>query len=280
MGLQAVILAGARSGPNPLLSGTPYANKALLPIGGKPMVLRVFETVYPSGTKPEMVISTNDPEVLAVDYPLPYTVLPSEDSAVESILHSLERLPGAEQVLFVSADHPLLTKEMIDYFLNAVEEQQLGFAKAIVSRETVLTKYPDAKRTFFPGKGGAYSGGNLIFIDKRYFNPNSEFLKEVESNRKQLWRSVRWLGVGNTLKFLCGQLDIASGNKALSRLLGCNSGFVEVPFAECCMDVDKPSDYHLAQAILKTREQLTIHSADIEGSTTSFQPVESVANVS
>lgn len=256
MGLQAVILAGSRSGPNPLLRGTPYQNKALLPVCGKAMVLRVFEAIYPCKHRPEMVISTNDPEVLALDYPMPFTVLPSEFSASESILHSLSRLPDAEQVLFVSADHPLLTPTMVEYFLAQVTSRNLGFAMAVVSKQTVLAKYPNAQRTFFPTKGGAYSGGNLIFIDKTQFKPNPEFLNDIETNRKNLWRTLRWLGLGNVLRYVTGQLDLAGGEPPLSQVMGCPFGFVQIPFAECCMDVDKPSDHGLAERILKQREAL------------------------
>ena len=43
-----------------------------------------------------------------------------------------------------------------------------------------------------------------------------------------------------------------------SALLGCTTDVVVMPFAECCMDVDKPSDQVLAEQILLKRAMLPV----------------------
>ena len=41
----AIILAGSRPGSDPLLAGTGLASKALLPVGGQPMLAHVLEAL-------------------------------------------------------------------------------------------------------------------------------------------------------------------------------------------------------------------------------------------
>lgn len=255
MKLQAVILTGTRDVHNPLIAGTGLHSKVLLPVGGKPMVLSVMEAIAGSRYQPEIYVSSSDPDVLRLKTDLPFKTLPSEAKAVSSILKSLERLPREEWVLFVSGDHPLLTAEMIDHFIEEALARQLTFAAAVVERSLVERDYPESKRTYFKAKAGAYSGGNLFLIDKSRFRGSAAFMETIDRNRKKPWKNVLMLNPFTMMRILLRQMDIHEIARVASGLFRCEAGMVVMPFAECCMDVDKPSDQVIAETILRGRRE-------------------------
>lgn len=255
MTLHAVILTGSRDSHNPLLAGTGLHSKALLPIVEKPMLAYVLRAIAGSRFQPEINVSTSDPAVAGLKMGIPFKTWPSEDQAVSSLLKSLERLPNAEWVLFVSGDHPLLTSEMIDYFVAEVMRRDLTFGVAAVSRSEVNRYYPQSRRTYFEAKGDAYSGGNLFLVNRRKFHGSVAFMEMIDRNRKKPWKNLLRLNPITALRILLRLADIHEVAKAASGVFGCKTGIVEMPFAECCMDVDKPSDRDIAETILRRRQE-------------------------
>lgn len=261
---QAVILTGSRNRHNPLIEGTGLESKVLLPVFGKPMVLSVIETVAQSKYAPKMFVSTNDPEIQALSSTVPFDSLPSEETAVTSLLKSVDRTPGDGWLLLVSGDHPLLTPEMVDYFIDEVVERDLTMGVAVVSKSAVKAAYPQSKRTYFPAKGDAYSGGNMYLINKARFKGNIESFETVDQNRKQPWKSaLKLLDPWSLFLAAFRQLSIYEVTERVSGRMGCHTGVVVMPYAECCMDVDKESDRVIAEKILAARQsKATVNNAD------------------
>lgn len=257
MNIQAVLLAGARTGSSPLVRGTPYSNKVLLPVAGKPMLQWVLEAVSASRHRLEVFISAQSPDEIQLEPELPYSWIPAGHSPVDSFLGALDALAGADRVLVVSGDHPLLTCQMVDYFVEEALRHPAALTAAVVDKDCVRAHYPHSRRTFFSVKGGAFSGGNLFLVDLKAFDANRTALEHVDRNRKRPWmnlgQNLGQLGVKTVLDVILRRIDIHELVGRLSDLIGCEAGVVEMPFAECCMDVDKPSDLVIAEAILKQR---------------------------
>lgn len=251
--LQAVVLTGKRDSHNPLIAGLGLQSKAMLPLLGKPMVLYVLEALAAMEHQPAIYVSAGDPDVLSLNTSIPFQIVPTEERAVLSMLKSMERLPEPEWVLFVSGDHPLLTAEMVNYFVNETIRRDLTFGVAAVRRSQVNRLYPYSRRTYFPVKHDAYSGGNLFLINSRQFQGSAAFMETIDRNRKKPWKNLFMLDPITMLRIFLRQLDIHEVSRYGSRLFGCNAGIIDMPFAECCMDVDKPSDHEIAEMILQRR---------------------------
>ena len=82
---------------------------------------------------------------------------------------------------------------------------------------------------------------------------DSKVLEMIDSNRKKPWKSMMILDPWTILKFLFRQLTMHDVADLASKVIGCKTGVVEMPFAEACMDVDKQSDLEMAETILKAR---------------------------
>lgn len=271
--LKAVVLTGTRNNQNPLLAGTSLQNKVLLPVGGKPMVQSVLETIAATKYRPESYVSTSDPDVEALREKIPFKAIPSEAKAVQSLLRSLDRLPqDAEWVLFVSGDHPLLTPEMVEHFVEESIRRDLVLAVAVVNGKLVSERYPESRRTYFFAKDGPYSGGNMYLIHKPRFMGNAATLETIDANRKKPWKSIFLLDIPTVLQLLFRRLDMHEVAERASRVIGSKTGIVSMPYAECCMDVDKPSDKEIAERILAAR------TARHEGGSAIPDPSAPIAN--
>ena len=63
--------------------------------------------------------------------------------------------------LVTTADHALLTPEMLHFVANASDASDADLLVAFVSRSVVRRDYPDSPRTFFRLRGEAWTGANL-----------------------------------------------------------------------------------------------------------------------
>lgn len=259
--LTAVILTGSRDSHGPLTQGMGIQSKAMLPVFGKPMVSYVLDALAATKYSPNIYVSTADPDVVSLNGPVPFTCLPSEDQAVRSLLGAMNRLPDAEWVLFVSGDHPLLTAEMIEHFVDETLARDLTFSVAAVRRSVVNESYPQSRRTYFPVKGDAYSGGNLFLVNRQKFHGQATFMETIDRNRKKPWKNLAMLNPFVALWILLRQMDIHGVARYASKVFGCETGVVDMPFAECCMDVDKPSDKEIAEMILRRRQERPVTEA-------------------
>ena len=119
-----------------------------------------------------------------------------------------------------------------------------------VAARVVHARYPDSGRTWIRLRDGAYKGGNLFAL----FSPRAalatEFLRRIERFRKRPWRLVAALGPLTLTRFALGRLDLADALAAVSRVVGVRVDSVDMPFAECALDVDRPEDLALATRIL------------------------------
>ncbi len=255
--VSAVILTGGRDLHNPLLVGTGLHSKVLLPVSGKPMLLRLYETLLQSKFSPDIYLSTRDPDIETLPLPGPRRIIPNEEKAVGSFLRAIQEAETDEWVFLVSGDHVLLTPEMVDYFIQNAMNQEFALAAAVVARATVQQAYPESKRTYFYAKNDGYSGGNMYLVNKRWFMGNPKVLETIDNNRKKPWKSVFMLDPITMLKILFRQLTMPEIATVASGLIGCRSGVVEMPFAECCMDVDKPSDFEIAELVLARRASMS-----------------------
>ncbi len=220
------------------------------------MLVSVLKAVADSGFAARIWVSTQDPQVRALSAKYAFEVIPNASGAVRSLLKALQALPAeAEWVLFVSGDHPLLTPEMLNYFVRDGLRKDLDLIVAVVERSVVQAAYPESQRTYFHARDGAFSGGNLFLINRARFQANVAVMETIDANRKKPWKNAFMLNPLSLFKILCRQLTMSQVAQEASRLLGCRADVVVMPFAECCMDVDKPSDKALAETILQRRRQ-------------------------
>jgi CTP:molybdopterin cytidylyltransferase MocA len=253
-GWTAIILAGQRPGVDPLADAFGETLKALVPIGGRPMVAHVVETVMSVSSVRNVVILCQQPEVIKAVLPVDprLTYIESQSGISQSIL-AVAGSEAAPWPLFVTtADHPLLTHDMIAHFLEASGDAEV--AVGMVERATILGAYPDNKRTWIKLSGGAWSGANLFALSGDAARTALTLWVSAEKDRKQLFKLFWHFGPLIALRAITRTISLHGGIAALGRRLGLTARAVALPFAEAAIDVDKLSDHRQVEEILALRK--------------------------
>ncbi|WP_136163835.1 molybdenum cofactor guanylyltransferase [Sphingomonas flavalba] len=251
-GWTAIILAGQRPGADRLAEAFGETYKALIPVGGVPMVARVAETLLAVPAIGRIILLSQEPAVLRPALPDDPRI--GYATAGAGIATSIEALTGGEApwpVFVTTADHPLLSVEMVTAFLDGAGDGDV--AVAAVERRTMLARYPETKRTWLRFRDGAWSGANLFALRTPAAAKALALWAEAERDRKTPWKLFRHFGPVLALRAISRTIGFAAAIRAAGRRSGFAATLVPLDDAEAAIDVDKVSDHAMAEAILSTR---------------------------
>jgi GTP:adenosylcobinamide-phosphate guanylyltransferase len=231
------------------------SHKCTLPVNGVPMLKRVVDALQESQSITSISISIENAAIVRdalTEKESGVAVIPSENSAPLSAIVAIKK-NSTFPVLITTADHALLTPEMIDYFCEQAELNGADFSAGLARAEVILAAYPQSIRTFFKFGKDRVSGCNLFAVRNEKGLRILEKWKYLEQVRKKPWRLVAAFGPLALFRYLLGTLSLDEVIRIVSKRLGLIAKPILLPFAEAAIDVDKPSDLELAEAILKQR---------------------------
>ena len=248
----ALVLAGSRGPGDPLAVHAGVSHKAMIEVGGEPMLARVARALAEAGYA-RVVVVIERPELveqLADEGRFPPTVvvetLPAAEGPSLSVAQALERL--GTPLLVTTADHALLRPEWVRWFVDHVPEGA-DVAAALARSDLVMAAAPEARRTFLRFSDGAFSGCNLFYFATPAAHRAVGLWREVEAHRKQPVKLLRRLGLVTAVRYALGALPLSAALARLGALAGVRCAVVEMPFGEAAIDVDKPADLELARRL-------------------------------
>ncbi len=252
----AIVLAADRAPGDAVAVAAGVPGKCLAPVAGAPMVLRVMDALAASVEigncvlcGPPRPIVDGHPDLLAcLDRP-GVRWMANQATPSTSALTVLKSLPPEAPVLVTTADHALLSPEMVDFFCRSARKSGCDLAAALATRETILAEYPGMRRTLTRLRDGAYCGCNLFAFLTPRAREAADFWRRVESQRKKPLRVVGVLGLMVVLRYLLGVLTLDEALARLSRRLKMDVTAVKMPFANAAVDVDTPDDWKLVDDI-------------------------------
>src|SRR5690606_10930972 len=166
--VNALILAGSRGPADPMAQAAGVSHKALAPVGGVPMLLRVAEALRESGRFQRLYVCIEDASVIfkvpgleAMHRNRLLETIAAADSPAASVAAALKRIDLAQPLLVTTGDHPLLTPAILERFLD-LAPKDCDLAVALAPADVVSAAYPGAIRTFYKLGGKRYSGCNLF----------------------------------------------------------------------------------------------------------------------
>jgi GTP:adenosylcobinamide-phosphate guanylyltransferase len=249
----ALVLAGSRPGRDEFAESHGTDLKALIPVGGVPMVARPVGALLASSAISVVRVLAQQPERIAAA--LPENARLSVVASGETIASTLEAILADPKTSFpllvTTADHALLDVEMISNFRRLAAGADLAIG--LVEKRALDARLPQTRRTWIRFRGGAYSGANLFAFGSRKAAKGVALWRSVEQDRKKGWRMIAALGpavlVGAVLRLRTLDQTLASiGGK-----LGLDIRKVELGNPLAAVDVDKPADHVLVTAILEGR---------------------------
>jgi molybdopterin-guanine dinucleotide biosynthesis protein A len=256
-GWTAVLLAGQRPGIDPLAAAFGQQWKALVPIAGEAMLSRVARTLLACPPIARVLILAQEPEALLVGdcawlgREARVTTAPSGGGIASSIAAVAGGPAAPWPVLATTADHPLLTVEMVEAMIAGVGLLDVGVG--VVERRVLLAAYPGNRRTWLRFADGAWTGANLFALRTPDATRALGSWSAVEQDRKKALKLVWHFGAWLAIRAFTRTITLRTAMKRAGRRLGFEVRPVPLPFAEAGIDVDKPSDHALAEAILQKR---------------------------
>jgi len=245
----AVVLAGSRPGRDEFAEQFGTDLKALIPVGGEPMVRRPVQALLAAEDIGDVVVLSQSPERIAEVLPHdPRIKLRKSEATIATTILDLCFDPEMRwPLLITTADHALLDVETVDEFCAYAEGD---ISIGVVERERLSDRFPVAQRTWLKFRGGAYTGANLFALGSPKAAAAVELWRSVESERKKGWRVVSIVGPFVLLGSLTRLLSIDQALRHVGRKLGLSITAVQLSDPVAGIDVDKRADHMLAEAIL------------------------------
>jgi GTP:adenosylcobinamide-phosphate guanylyltransferase len=251
-GLTALVLAGTRAGGDPLATHAGVSHKALIEVGGKPMLARVVAALAAVPQIARIVVATERADITEGLEPTgcPLSVMPARNGPSATVAHAMETL--GTPLLVTTADHALLQPEWVAEFL-AADNGQADAMVALARREAVMAAVPDTQRTWLLFSDGAYSGCNLFLLRTPAALGIVALWQELEAQRKRPLALLARLGLGYVIRYRCGWLRLSAALDRLGSLSGATLRPVILGDGRAAIDVDKVADLELARRLLGER---------------------------
>ena len=253
-----LVLAADRTAHDPVASRAGTACKAIVPIGGTPMIIRVLDALEASEMVGKIVVCGPPASVLPGCPELQQRIesgrvtwLPNLDSPSRSANSGLAQMDHDAPVLLTTADHALLTPAIIRYFLRESCTMDSDATVGVVKHADVAAAFPGAKRTVIRLRDGGFCGCNLYAFFNHRGRDLVSFWQRAEDLRKRPWRLIaQVLGPGAVLSYLLGVLTLDQALNAVSGRVGVKVRTVILPYPQAGVDVDKVEDMLLVESIL------------------------------
>ncbi len=253
MAWTAIVLAGSRPGRDEFAQSHGTDLKALIPVGGVPMVARPVAALLAAPDIGGVRVLAQQIERIAAVLPRDERlgVEPSGATIAATISALLADPATRFPLLVTTADHALLDGAMIADFCGRAAGYDLAIG--LVEKKALDARLPQTRRTWLKFRGGAYSGANLFGFGSRDAASAVALWRQVEQDRKKGWRMIAALGpallLGSVLRVRTLDQSLAS----IGRRLGLSIAKVELANPLAAVDVDKPADHILVSAILAGR---------------------------
>lgn len=253
-----LVLAADRGPDDPVSRAAGVAHKCLAPVAGTPMLERVVTALAASGQVGRIAVSLRDTALLARLPALAPLVeegrlvaLQAAGSPSRSVLQAATDLDQPFPLLVTTADHALLTTEMVDHFCRASRESGAEVTAGLTASGVLLAGYPQSRRTYLTFRDERYSGANLFALMSARAMALPELWLRVEQQRKRPWRLAAVFGPRLLLGYLLRRFSLDDAMARISARVGLGVAAVKMPFAEAAIDVDKPEDLELVNRILE-----------------------------
>jgi GTP:adenosylcobinamide-phosphate guanylyltransferase len=253
----ALLVAGRRPGTDPLAAHFGVDDKALIEVAGEPMLSRVARVLADDPHVLEVVVLAQDPAALMRH---PRTAWMTADPRITSqaggnsvsgaVAAAIAARPESWPFLVTAADNVLVDPATLAAFAAGAVASGGDVALGLVPRSVFLAQFPGARRTWLRFRGEAYSGANLFWLARPAALAAVNFWQRVEVKRKRVRAIAAAFGPGLLVAYLLRLLSAADAIGRAGRKLGVRAVPVDLPSAFACIDVDKPEDHALAEAIL------------------------------
>lgn len=256
--MDAIVTAGGIPRPeDPLYSYSHGDSKALIDIAGKPMIQWVLDALGEARNVDNViVIGLSAKSGLTCKKPVHYISNQGRMLAniVAGVKKSLELNKKTNYVLVVSSDIPTLKPEMVDWLVETSMQTKDDLYYGVCSREVMEKRFPDSRRTYTKLKGIELCGADINITHVRMATEHLDMWESLIGSRKTPLKQASIIGLDTFFQVLTRSITLDDLVAKVCKRIGIAGRAIQWPYAEPCMDVDKPHQLELLRTDL-VREQ-------------------------
>ena len=256
--MDAIVTAGGIPRPeDPLYSYSHGDSKALIDIAGKPMIQWVLDALGEARNVDNViVIGLSAKSGLICKKPVHYISNQGRMLAniVAGVKKSLELNKKTNYVLVVSSDIPTLKPEMVDWLVETSMQTKDDLYYGVCSREVMEKRFPDSRRTYTKLKGIELCGADINITHVRMATEHLDMWESLIGSRKTPLKQASIIGLDTFFQVLTRSITLDDLVAKVCKRIGIAGRAIQWPYAEPCMDVDKPHQLELLRTDL-VREQ-------------------------
>ena len=256
--MSAIVLAGDRTKDDALIDHAQTGCKAMIDIDGLPMVRRVLNALRASNVVAKITLAGPEAAALSTDGPLSGWLASGEvawrapaASPSTSAYEAMQSLDPDAAVLLTTADHPLLSAEVVDAFGRQSLAADVDVTVGLAPHALVSEAYPGIKKTVLRFSDGDFCGCNLFAFLTPEGRHAARFWRRIEQERKKPLLVIGLLGWSAVLRYRLGLLSLEEALARLGKRLGLRMRAVILPYANAAIDVDSISDLMLVKGSLE-----------------------------
>jgi GTP:adenosylcobinamide-phosphate guanylyltransferase len=252
-----VILAGGRSSME-MEAATGVSTRAMINVGGKPMLLRVVEALRDSDLCGAITVVGKVP---SSDF---YSRLPDAGDFVSNTVSGAVANESEPFVLICTCDLPFLTGEAVTDFLTAALEKAAQSGASVIYPVVPVARcykrYPGLHRTALKLKEARLTGGNMILARPQFIISHRQRIAGAYGARKSPLRLANMLGWDMILRLFFSQtvmrrlLTLPLLESRISQLIAGPARVYVSAYPEIATDLDKASDYMAVSRIYQHLE--------------------------
>ena len=256
--MDAIVTAGGIPLPeDPLYTYTNGDCKALVDVAGKPMIQWVLDALGDAKHVDNVIIIGLSPKSsVTCKKPLHYVSNQGRMLAniVAGVDKALELDPKTEYVLVASSDIPGINAEMVDWLIETCIQTKEDIYYGVVPREVMETRYPGSNRTYTKLKDIQLCGADMHITHVRMATEHLDMWEQLIGNRKSPLKQAQIIGLGTLFALFTRRLTLDDAIRRVCERIGIQGRAIVWPYAEPCMDVDKPNQLELLREDLAKQQ--------------------------
>ena len=255
--MDAVVLSGGiPKQDEPLFQYTQGEPKALVDIGGKPMIQWVLDALEQAETVTNVVIVGLSPENNLTCSKI-NAYIPSENDLLKNVrigvIELAKQNPESTHALIVSSDIPAITAESIDWVVKNSTKSDKDLYYSIITRQVMAARFTDSNRSYTRLKDVEVCGGDMNVVRMSKLTGDDELYRKIMDARKNVFKQASLIGYDTLLYLLTRRFDLNSAVKQVEKRLNITGEAVLCPYAEVGMDVDKAHQLEILRADLENK---------------------------
>jgi len=263
--MDAIVTAGGIPQPeDPLYTYSHGDSKALIDVAGKPMIQWVLDALGESRHVDNVIVIGLSPKSnITCKKPLHFVSNQGRmlSNIVAGVKKSLELDKKNKYVLVVSSDIPTVKPEMVDWLVERAQETQDDLYYGVCPREVMEARFEGSKRTYTKLNGIELCGADMHVSHVSMATEHLEMWESLIGNRKNPLKQASIIGLGIFFQVLTKSITLDDLVAKVSNRIGIKGRAIKFPYAEPCMDVDKPHQLEMLREDLVKQQRKSVAAA-------------------